>query len=130
MKSTFFLSRFALFSEDRMQVGEKEDSAKPPEATRRNPRELRRDIKRQRNCNACQLMSVDPIHSRSSDWPFGHFTIVRDETTRVPFHEKEWVVGVSYWSIVIPLTLLSAWLMLNKPRWKKGEAEPVPHQEA
>lgn len=71
-----------------------------------------------------------PILSCKADSPFGHFTIVRDESVRSPFHEKEWVVGVSYWSSVIPLALLSAWLLLSNHRLKSRWAAPVPKQEA
>ena len=39
-----------------------------------------------------------------------------------------WLFTLSYWSIVIPLTLLSAWLLLSKPRKAnlKPITEPVP----
>lgn len=33
--------------------------------------------------------------------------------------DRQIIVEVPYWSIVIPLTLLSAWLLLSKPRAKK-----------
>jgi len=40
--------------------------------------------------------------------------------------------GAPYWSIVIPLTLLSAWLLLSKPRVAKPKAiaEPIPTEVA
>ena len=31
-----------------------------------------------------------------------------------------WALGLPYWSLVLPLTLLSAWLILGKPRKAKG----------
>ena len=52
------------------------------------------------------------------------FSVVRHE-----FGFNNWVVlyrmiGFPYWSIVIPLTLLSAWLLLGKPRDKASVREP------
>ena len=34
---------------------------------------------------------------------------------------KRYTIVVPYWSIGIPLTLLSAWLLLSKPRWKPAK---------
>jgi len=42
------------------------------------------------------------------------------------------LISVSHWSIVIPLTMLSAWLLLSKPRSSnpKKIAEPIPETAA
>ena len=34
--------------------------------------------------------------------------------------EEETILYIPYWSLVLPLTLLSAWLILIKPRKAKG----------
>jgi hypothetical protein len=41
-------------------------------------------------------------------------------------HYSKFMLVVPYWSIVIPLTLLSAWLLLGKPRQAK-KAESLPN---
>jgi hypothetical protein len=45
-------------------------------------------------------------------------------------HIERW--AIPYWSIVIPLTLLSAWLLLSKPRHsnQKKPIEPIPETVA
>ena len=41
--------------------------------------------------------------------------------------EYQWKrVGVPYWSLVLPLTLLSAWLILAKPRKAKAATGSTP----
>lgn len=44
----------------------------------------------------------------------------------------EFLIMVPYWSIVIPLTLLSAWLLLSKPRKSNQDraAEAIPQMVA
>jgi hypothetical protein len=38
-----------------------------------------------------------------------------------------WLLTIPYWSVVVPLTLLSAFLILSKPRRKKtAESAPTP----
>ena len=60
------------------------------------------------------LMVINP--ARSWRWRFAGFGI-HDRT----YDENEMftVLLIPYWSIVIPLTLLSAWLILSKPRTKQ-----------
>ena len=38
--------------------------------------------------------------------------------TNPPLHVEEWIIP--YWSLVLPLTLISVWLILGKPRKAKG----------
>ena len=51
--------------------------------------------------------------------------IAADLDTRIKRLQQRWVA--SYWSIVIPLTLISLWLLLSKPRKStpKKTAEPI-----
>ena len=44
----------------------------------------------------------------------------------------QWILFIPYWSIVIPLTLISLWLLLSKPRQsnQKKTSEPVPEKAA
>ena len=56
-------------------------------------------------------------------WPGGGIgnapaSVVGNDSRRLRF--------VSYWSIVLPLTLLSGWLLLSKPRPSKTKADSEP----
>ncbi len=51
-------------------------------------------------------------------WATGSHTTPPDEHTRV-------LLAVPYWSVVLTLTLLSAWLLLSKPRAKKTIPSPA-----
>ena len=42
-------------------------------------------------------------------------------------NQWHYLLAIPFWSIVIPLTLLSVWLLLSKPR--AGKAEPVPAEQ-
>ena len=43
----------------------------------------------------------------------------------MPIDEAEWC-RIPYWSLVLPLTLLSAWLILAKPRKAKAATGSTP----
>ena len=53
----------------------------------------------------------------------GHYKLNR----RIAFVRR--TVFVSYWSIVVPLTLISAWLLLSKPRPHDSQSPRQPHPE-
>ncbi len=59
---------------------------------------------------------------------FGEFvppsTFVHSLSTAL--HERVTLANVPHWSVVIPLTLLSAWLLLSKPRKPTPKQPPVP----
>jgi len=41
-----------------------------------------------------------------------------------------WYCRLPYWLLVIPLTLLSGWLLLSKPRRRQTPIEPIPEKAA
>jgi hypothetical protein len=59
------------------------------------------------------------------DWSFYQlgFGIVRYESDG-GFYLKGWFAH--YWSIILPLTLISAWCLLTKPRTTEPAAKPEP----
>jgi hypothetical protein len=70
--------------------------------------------------------SFAPIFSRAPDWRTNLSTAgfqIGDASFSVPgFGDyRASIVQVPYWSIVLPLTLLSAWLILSKPRSNQGK---------
>ncbi len=60
--------------------------------------------------------------NRTAQW--GHYSDIV-QTPGPPISVHQTIAQVPYWSIVIPLTLLSAWLLLSRPR-VKTEASITP----
>ena len=62
----------------------------------------------------------DQFESIGIKWRFRYFGFgIGDEV------DQTGVLRAPYWSIVIPLTLLSAWLLLSKPRIAKSPEKPT-----
>lgn len=56
------------------------------------------------------------------DWRYGQFAWLRNSSGRVR------VLATPFWSIVAPLSLLSAYLLLSKPRQKPSASKQDVHQ--
>jgi hypothetical protein len=63
-------------------------------------------------------------------WPMAHMPeFYKNESLKFSISigdDSTWVVIVPHWSIVIPLTLLSAWLLLSKVRPKQNAPSQAP----
>ncbi len=72
--------------------------------------------------------TLEEFISSKGHWSLG---LIGTDTPRSlvnPNGKLDWVYAIPYWSIVVPLTLLSTWLMLSRPRAKK--AGPIPKSPA
>ncbi len=70
---------------------------------------------------------IDYLENTNIVWElrFGTF-IIGKSTMRIYGITTRYVVAIPYWLIVLPLTLLSAYLLLSKPRpAKKAETSPA-----
>jgi len=68
---------------------------------------------------------------RNDEWCVFNFSEYVDDES-VGGANKEYqlrIYSVAYWSIVLPLTAVSAWLLLSKPRVKKVDSPIIPTGE-
>lgn len=68
------------------------------------------------------IENSDPWSGNAFDWyseNASEFALLRN-----PFDEGSVLPMIPYWSIVLPLTMLSAWLLLSKPRPVKPSTQP------
>ena len=68
------------------------------------------------------LLFLDMDSIRTRDWQIGGFQIIEYSTDSSDYTRKIRSVAwrIPYWPFALPPTLLSAWLILGKPRKAKG----------
>ena len=72
---------------------------------------------------AWQSIELQPRWSFWSQWDWSILGLSRRNW------ETGGVLAISYYAIVVPLTLVSVWLLLSKPRAKPCPAQPIASQD-
>src|SRR5262249_41942365 len=72
-----------------------------------------------------ESLSSLSFSSLISPWSFD-----AGSTSVLPANDSPDTYWVPYWSVAIPLTLLSTWLILSKPRQRRMSPEPITDKAA